>query len=100
MNRTNFEHAAIALIMQAVLGLLTGNWWLGAAFGAAFFIGREHAQAEYRYISANGGRRYHTPVAPEWAVFNLKWWNQDALLDWITPTASVLVVAACFSIYW
>ena len=66
---------------------------VGAAFGAAFFIGREHAQAEERYIEANGGRRYHTPVAPEWAVFNLRWWDRDALLDWITPTTAVVAVA-------
>ena len=51
MNRTNIEHLIYALLMQAVLGLLTGNWWIGAAFGAAWFIGREHAQAEYRYIN-------------------------------------------------
>lgn len=100
MNTSHLEHTIIALVMQAVLGLLTGNWWIGAAFGAAFFLGREHAQAEERYIEANSGRRYHTPVAPEWAVFNLRWWDRDALLDWMVPTVSVLVVAVCFSIYW
>ena len=99
MNTSHFEHNIIALVMQAILGLLTGNWWIGAAFGAAFFIGREHAQAEERYIEANGGSRYHTPVAPEWAVFNLKWWDRDAMLDWIAPTASVLVVAL-LSMHW
>lgn len=93
MNITHLEHAAIALVMQVVIGLLTGNLWVGAAFGAAFFIGREHAQAEERYIEANGGSRYHTPVAPEWAVFNLRWWDRDALLDWITPTVAVVIVA-------
>ena len=97
MNTSHFEHTIIALVMQAILGLLTGNWWIGAAFGAAFFIGREHAQAEERYIEANGGSRYHTPVAPEWAVFNLKWWDRDALLDWITPTTAVVAVALFFS---
>lgn len=99
MNRTNFEHTIIALVMQAILGLLTGNWWIGAAFGAAFFLGREHAQAEERYIEANGGSRYHTPVAPEWAVFNLRWWDRDALLDWITPTVAVVAVAL-LSMHW
>lgn len=99
MNRSHCEHALIALVMQAIFGLLTGNWWIGAAFGAAFFLGREHAQAEERYIEANGGSRRHTPVAPEWAVFHPKWWGRDALLDWMAPTAAVLVVAVCFSMY-
>ena len=93
MNITHLEHAAIALVMQVVISLLTGNWWIGAAFGAAFFLGREHAQAEERYIESNGGHRYHTPVAPEWAVINLRWWDRDALLDWITPTTAVVAVA-------
>ena len=99
MNTSHFEHTIIALVMQAILGLLTGNWWIGAAFGAAFFLGREHAQAEERYIEANGGSRYHTPVAPEWAVFNLRWWDRDALLDWITPTVAVVAVAL-LSMHW
>lgn len=96
MNLTHLEHAVIALVMQAVIGLLTGNLWVGAAFGAAFFIGREHAQAEERYIEANGGRRYTTPQSPEWAVFNLTWWNSDSLLDLIVPTLTVVAVAAAF----
>lgn len=99
MNLSNLEHTVIALVMQAVIGLLTGNWWTGAAFGAAFFMGREHAQAEERYISANGGHRYSTPKAPEWAVFNLKYWNTDSLLDWIVPSVSVTFVAI-ISNYW
>ncbi len=41
------EHALIALVVQAAIGLLTGNWWAGAALSAGVFIGREHAQAEY-----------------------------------------------------
>ena len=99
MNTSHLEHTIIALVMQAILGLLTGDWWIGAAFGAAFFLGREHAQAEERYIEANGGSRYHTPVAPEWAVFNLRWWDRDALLDWITPTVAVVAVAL-LSMHW
>lgn len=59
----------------------------------------EHAQAEERYIEANGGHRYHTLVAPEWAVFNLKWWDRDAMLDWILPTL-VVVSVALLSMHW
>ena len=31
MNVSNFEHAAFALLMQIAIGLVTGNWWAGAA---------------------------------------------------------------------
>lgn len=87
------------MIEQLVARVFSTRDCAHLTFGAAFFIGREHAQAEERYIEANGGRRYHTPVAPEWAVFNLKWWDRDALLDWILPTL-VVVSVALLSMHW
>jgi hypothetical protein len=53
------EHSVIALALQAIIGLVTGDWWMGAAAGSLLFVGREHAQAEYRNIehtTAVGGR--------------------------------------------
>jgi hypothetical protein len=74
MNRTNFEHAIYALLMQIVIGLLTGNWWTGAAFGAAFcvafFLGREHAQAQAK-IGDPGLRG-------DIAAFKIWKWSLDA----------------------
>jgi len=56
------RHLAVALVLQAVIGLLAGNWWAGAAAGAFFYIGREITQAEYRTIQANyRGRRASMP---------------------------------------
>lgn len=94
MNRTNWEHVGYALAMQAGIGLIYGDWWAGAAFGAAFFLGREHSQAEERYIAANGGKRYETPQRAEWAViYQRQWWDVDSLLDWIMPAAAVIAAA-------
>lgn len=61
----NLEHLLVSIGIQAVIGLTTGNWWAGGAVAAAFYIGREQAQAEYRWIAwfGNGKRE------------NLKWWN-------------------------
>ena len=61
----NLEHLLISICIQSVIGGLTGNWWAGAAICAALFIGREQAQAEYRWIAwfGNGKRE------------NLHWWN-------------------------
>jgi hypothetical protein len=86
-------HALLAVAVQAVIGLLTGNWWVGAAFGAAFYIGREHAQAEYRWIKTFGdGKRSNLPA---WGGFDPRVWRgeYDALLDWILPVVAVVVVA-------
>jgi len=61
----NLEHLFISLCLQAAIGLTTGNWWAGAAVVSALWIGREQAQAEYRWIAQFGdGQRE-----------NLRWWN-------------------------
>lgn len=81
MNGTNFEHAAYAMLMQAAIGLATGDWWSGAAFGGAFFLGREHAQAQHAYQLG------------DFSAFDLRRWSIDARLDLLFPAAAVVVVA-------
>jgi hypothetical protein len=61
----NLEHLIISLCLQAAIGLATGNWWAGAAVCAALWIGREQAQAEYRWIAQFGGGDRT----------KLRWWN-------------------------
>ena len=92
MNRTSIEHAIYAMLMQAAIGLLTGDWLAGAAFGVAFFAGREHAQAEDRYIAANGGKRYETPVPAEFGALHPKYWSKDSVLDLILPAMACAVI--------
>jgi len=52
----NLEHLLISICLQAVIGFATGNWWAGAAVCAALWIGREQAQAEYRWIATKFNR--------------------------------------------
>jgi hypothetical protein len=59
-------HPAVALGVQILIGLLTGNFWLGALAGSAIFIGREHAQAEYRWIERFGKRFENEAEYAEW----------------------------------
>lgn len=89
-------HPLAALAMQAVVGLATGNWWAGAALGAAFFVGREITQAEYRWIETYGlGRRANMPW---WGAFDPRVWTKaDQWLDWIAPLLAVLLVAGAFA---
>lgn len=86
-------HLIAALAVQAAIGLLSGDWWAGAALGAGLFIGREHAQAEYRWIAAYtpDGRR---AAMPWWGGFDPRVWNKlDAWADWIIPAAVLVGVA-------
>jgi hypothetical protein len=84
-------HGSLALLMQAAIGLSTGNWWAGAALGVGLFIGREHAQAEYRWIERYGlGIRANMP----WhGGLQGRVWNIKSLLDMIIPTALTIIVA-------
>ena len=80
MNRTNLEHAGYALLMQLPFAL-AGFWWVGAAFGAGFFLGREHAQAQSAY---NLG---------DFAAFDMRLWSLDSRLDIAFPVAAVLLAS-------
>lgn len=85
-------HPLGALLLQALVGFATGNWWAGAALGAALFIGREITQAEYRWIETYGqGRRANMPW---WGAFDLRVWTKaDQWLDWIAPVVAVVALA-------
>lgn len=84
------HHTAIALVMQAVIGVTIGNWLAGGVFGAGFYIGREITAAEYRWIERFGmGRRTSMPW---WGGFDPRVWNCKSTLDWLLPVIAVTVV--------
>lgn len=87
----HLAHPVIALVLQAIIGLVSGDWWVGAAAGSFYFIGREYAQAEYRNIEHYyGGRRANMPY---WGGFEPRAWTVKGLLDFILPTICVTLVA-------
>lgn len=66
--------------------------FLGVAWlAAAFYVGREVTQAEYRYIQAHGGKRADCP----WycGLFPSAW-NLKSILDWSLP----LLIAVAFAL--
>lgn len=83
MNQTNFEHAGYAALMQLVIGLVTGDWFAGACFGIAFFVGREHAQAQ-----AKLGYTFKTTFQ----AFDVRKWSLDSQLDLLFPTITCLII--------
>jgi hypothetical protein len=88
MNRTNFEHAAYAVAIQIIVWLLTGDWLAGAMLGVGFFLGREHAQAEYRVIQKfYNGKRANMPW---YGGFEPRAWSLDSVLDFMLPIVATL----------
>ena len=92
MNKSNFLHGAYAVLFQIVLGLLTGNLWIGAAFSIGFFFSREQTQKQYRRQQETGESL--KTMAP-WVGLDFWRWDADALGDWLTPVA-VVTAAALF----
>lgn len=87
----HIHHPVIALVLQAVIGLVSNDWWVGAAAGAFYFVGREYAQAEYRNIEANyGGRRSNMPY---FGGLEPRAWTLKGLTDFIYPSVAVTAVA-------
>ena len=83
-------HISQAFLMQIAIAPFFG-WWAGAIAGAFFFIGREHAQAEYRVIQKfYDGKRVNMPW---WGGFDPKAWDTKSMLDWILPTVSGFMIA-------
>jgi hypothetical protein len=87
----HLTHSLIALAIQSVIALVSGDWWTGAAAGASYFWGREYAQAEYRNIEHNyGGRRANMPF---WGGLEARAWTLKGILDFVLPTVSVTALA-------
>jgi hypothetical protein len=87
----HLTHSLIALAIQSVIALVSGDWWTGAAAGASYFWGREYAQAEYRNIEHNyGGRRANMPF---WGGMQARAWTLKGILDFVLPTVAVTALA-------
>lgn len=77
-------HALIVLVLCVPLWFLPFDLALfGAGALGGFYVGREIAQAEYRYIEAYCDRKRAN--MPWWAVLTPKAWTLKGMLDWLLP---------------
>ncbi len=89
------NHILPALLAQLLLSPF--SWWAGALLAAGFYLGREHAQAEYRVIQKfYDGRRVKMPW---YGGFEPRGWDKKSMLDWILPLTAVLSVALFMEFY-
>lgn len=85
-DRTPIVHAVVALAMQAVLGIATGNPWIGATFAIGWFVSREHAQREAAIFPRG-------KYVPEQWWRGFTGWSADRWWDALLPAVCVIVVA-------
>lgn len=81
----------IALVIQALF-MMAFKWlrrpdgvWFGAFFVTALFLGREHAQREYKLGDPSQLVGYE--------ALDLWRWSVDAQLDFLLPTGVVFLIA-------
>lgn len=96
MNRTHIEHLVVALIIQGFfIGIfhfleLQHGVWFGAIFVTALFLGREHAQREYKIGDPSKLVGYE--------ALDVWRWSLDAKLDLIVPIMTSIAVAVVLTI--
>lgn len=83
VNQSNLEHGFFAVVMQLVTWLITGDLLAGTCFGIAFFLGREHAQAQ---------DKIGYTLAKTFKAFDLRLWSRDAIMDLMVPVVLCLLV--------
>ena len=86
------EHTLVAVVIQGIIGITTRRWWAGAALASGYFLGREIAQAEYRWIAHFGdGLRANLPW---WGAADPRVWVRgDQIADWLGPVIVTTVIA-------
>lgn len=82
MDYTPIEHAAIATGIMALVWFTTNDTLAGAMAGSWFFLGREHSEAEYRWMALHKMNRTGKEVI---GAFSPSVWTLGSLLDWIVP---------------
>ena len=81
-------HAAITFAWCFLAWFLPWPWL--CFFPAAMYVGREFAQAEYRYIETYCDRKRAN--MPWWAPFTLKAWTVKGVLDFILPCLVAVIM--------
>lgn len=90
MDLSPLYHGLMAIAVQIVYGIVTGDFITGGVLASGFFIGREHAQAEERIIKSHyDGKRSNMPAL---GGLKIKAWNVPSFLDLVVPILMVVLV--------
>lgn len=93
---TRWAHIWVTLLLCGVEFTAQRLWGMELdlpLFGAIFYLGREHAQAEYRYISSHGGRR---DAVPWYCGLLPSAWTTKGVTDWVGPLLIALLYELIF----
>jgi hypothetical protein len=89
-------HILVTAIIQIAVGVATGNWWIGGLAVVSLYLGREHAQAEYRWIERYTLDKLRASM-PWWGGFDLRVWDTfPRRLGLVGPVLVAIIIALLF----
>ena len=81
------SHVLITIAAMIAADLLGYSAVIAGALTVAYWLGREMAQAEERYMSMH---RTNRAGSPWWMAFKREAWTAKGLLDWALPAGAVV----------
>lgn len=93
---SSLVHVFFAVLFQCMVGFLTQDWFLGALGAVMFYLGREHAQHEYKIAGYLRTGRSVKDLKP-WEGFDIFNWGVDSTLDWVAPLVVTVTLALILS---
>ena len=83
------SHVLITIAVMIAAYLLGYSAVIAGALTVAYWLGREMAQAEERYMAM---KRINRAMAPCCMVLKRDAWTTKGVLDWVLPAGAVVVV--------
>ena len=80
-------HTLATIAAMIAADLLGHSAVIAGALTVAYWLGREMAQAEERYMSMH---RTNRAEAPWWMAFKREAWDVKSVLDWARPAGAVV----------
>lgn len=85
-------HTLATIAAMIAADMLGYSAVIAGALTVAYWLGREMAQAEYRYMSMH---RTNRAEAPWWMSVHPAAWDIKSVLDWALPAGAVAVWRTC-----
>ena len=83
------SHVFITAMVMIAAYLLGYSVVIAGAFTVAYWLGREIAQAEERYMAM---KRINRAMAPCCMVLKREAWTVKGVLDWVAPLFTVIIL--------
>ena len=85
------SHVLVTIAAMIAAYMLGYSAVIAGAMTVAYWLGREMAQAEYRYMYI---KRINRAMAPWWMSLKREAWDIKSVMDWALPAGAVVAVVA------